>query len=63
MFCLPPNFLYKKTPRNTAAIDANAESDTYTLRGEAYMQLGDYQKALSDFDAAIEIDGVILNRF
>ena len=41
-----------------AAIDANAASNTYTLRGEAYMQMGDYQKALSDFDSAIEIDGM-----
>ena len=41
-----------------AAIDENAASDTYTLRGEAYMQTGDYQKALADFDAALEIDGV-----
>ena len=41
-----------------AAIDANASSNTYTLRGEAYMQIGDYQSALNDFDAALEIDGV-----
>ena len=41
-----------------AAIDANASSNTYVLRGEAYMQMGDYQKALNDFDAALEIDGV-----
>lgn len=41
-----------------AAIDANASSNTYTLRGEAYMQMGDYQKALDDFGAALEIDGV-----
>ena len=41
-----------------AAIDANAASNTYTLRGEAYMQVGDYQNALNDFDAALEIDGM-----
>lgn len=41
-----------------AAIDANASSNTYTLRGEAYMQMGNYQKALDDFNAALEIDGV-----
>ena len=41
-----------------AAIDANASSTTYTLRGEAYMQLGEYQKALSDYEAALEIDGM-----
>lgn len=41
-----------------AAIDENASSNTYTLRGEAYMQIGDYQKALSDFDAALEVDGM-----
>ena len=41
-----------------AAIDANASSNTYTLRGEAHMQMGNYQSALNDFDAALEIDGV-----
>jgi len=40
------------------AVDANASSNLYALRGEAYMQSGDYQKALSDFDAAIEVDGM-----
>jgi tetratricopeptide (TPR) repeat protein len=39
-----------------AAIDSNANSNVLTLRGEAYMQLGEYQKALADFDSAIEID-------
>ena len=38
-----------------AAIDTNASSNTYALRGEAYMQIGNYQKALSDFDSAIQI--------
>ena len=42
----------------TAAIDANANASIYTLRGEAYMQIGDYQNALSDFDSAIKIDGM-----
>ena len=41
-----------------AAIDENAASNTYALRGEAYMQMGDYQSALSDFNTALEIDGV-----
>lgn len=41
-----------------AAVDVNASSNLYALRGEAYMQTGDYQKALEDFDAAIEIDGM-----
>lgn len=41
-----------------AAVDSNASSNLYALRGEAYMQTGDYQKALNDFDAAIEIDGM-----
>ena len=41
-----------------AAVDANASSNLYALRGEAYMQSGDYQKALEDFDAAIEVDGM-----
>lgn len=40
------------------AIEANADSDTYVLRGEIYMQMGDYQKALADFDAAIAADGM-----
>jgi len=39
-----------------AAIDMNASSDLYTLRGEAYMQIGDYQHALIDFNSAIEVD-------
>lgn len=41
-----------------AAIDANASASVYTLRGEAYMQIGDYQNALNDFNAALEVDGV-----
>ena len=41
-----------------AAIDENAASNTYVLRGEAYMQAGDYQSALNDFDAALEKDGM-----
>ena len=39
-----------------AAIDENATSHAYALRGEAYMLGGDYQKALENFDAAIEKD-------
>lgn len=41
-----------------AAIDSNATSNIYTLRGEAYMQIADYQKALEDLDAAIEMDSL-----
>ena len=41
-----------------AAVDENASSNLYALRGEAYMQIGDYQKALNDFDSAIEIDNM-----
>jgi len=41
-----------------AAIDANASAGVYILRGEAYMQMGEYQNALSDFDSAIEVDGM-----
>jgi tetratricopeptide (TPR) repeat protein len=41
-----------------AAIDENASSNLYALRGEAYMQVGEYQKALTDFDSAIEVDGM-----
>ena len=40
------------------AIDSNASSNLYALRGEAYMQMGDYQNALNDFDSAIEVDGM-----
>ncbi len=40
------------------AVDANANSNVYTLRGEAYMQMGDYPKALEDFNSAIEMDGM-----
>lgn len=42
----------------SVAIDANATSDGLTLRGEMYLQMGDYQKALEDFNSAIEIDGM-----
>ena len=31
-----------------AAVGSNANASVYTLRGEAYMQMGDYQKALSE---------------
>lgn len=41
-----------------AAVDTNASSNSYTLRGEAYMQIGNYQKALEDFDMAIEKDAM-----
>jgi tetratricopeptide (TPR) repeat protein len=41
-----------------AAIDSNANASVYTLRGEAYMQMGDYQNALNDFNSAIEVDGM-----
>ncbi|MBO7644923.1 MAG: tetratricopeptide repeat protein [Alphaproteobacteria bacterium] len=40
------------------AIGANATSDMYALRGEIYMQMGDYQKALNDFNSSIEMDGL-----
>ena len=40
------------------AVESNATSNVYALRGEAYMQIGDYQKALSDFDSAIEKDSM-----
>lgn len=41
-----------------AAIDTNANSDVYTLRGEAYMQIGNYQNALADFGAAVDGDAL-----
>ena len=40
------------------AIDTNASSNIYALRGEAYMQMGNYQQALEDFNMAVEMDGV-----
>lgn len=40
------------------AIESDPASDTYTMRGEAYMQLGNYQQALNDFDIAVEKDGL-----
>ena len=40
------------------AVESNATSNIYALRGEAYMQMGDYQKALNDFDSAVEMDGL-----
>jgi len=40
------------------AVDSNVNSDVYALRGELYMQMGEYQKALEDLNAAIEIDGM-----
>lgn len=41
----------------TSAITADANMvDAYILRGEAYMQNGDYRHAMQDFDAAIAID-------
>ena len=41
-----------------SAIESNATSALYSLRGEAYMQMAEYQKALDDFDASIEMDGM-----
>ena len=41
-----------------AAIDSNASSNLYALRGEAHMHVGNYQKALEDFNSAIEADGM-----
>ena len=39
----------------TAAIDSGAASvDTYILRGEAYMQNGDYANAMADFNSVLE---------
>ncbi len=41
----------------TTAIDSgNASVDTYILRGEAYMQSGDYRNAMADFDSVLEHD-------
>ena len=41
----------------TAAIDAGAPTaEMYTLRGEAYMQYGNYRGALDDFNTAIEME-------
>ena len=40
------------------AIGVNANSNLYALRGEAYMQMGDYQNAMADFNSAIEVDNM-----
>ena len=41
----------------TAAINAdNSMIDAYILRGEAYMQNGDWKNSMADFDHAIEMD-------
>lgn len=40
----------------TAAIDAGAGVDAYILRGEAYMQSGDYRNAMENFNMALERD-------
>ena len=40
------------------AIASDANTSIYTLRGEVYMQMGEYQKALEDFDSAIVADGM-----
>lgn len=40
------------------AVDSNANSNVYALRGEVYMQMGNYQNALEDFNSAIESDGM-----
>ena len=42
----------------TNAIDVDANTNVYALRGEVYMQMGDYEKALNDFNAAIANDGM-----
>ncbi len=42
----------------TTAVESDATSNVYALRGEAYMQIGDYQKALDDFNSAIEKDSM-----
>ena len=41
-----------------AAVDSNANATVYILRGEARMQMGNYQDALNDFNSAIEADGM-----
>ncbi len=46
-----------------AAVDSNANSGVYVARGEVHMQMGDYQKALDDFNSAIEIDSMNANAF
>ena len=40
------------------ALNGNANTNVYALRGEVYMQMGEYQKALEDFNASIEADGM-----
>jgi len=40
----------------TTAIESGADTDAYVLRGEIYMQTGNYRAAMSDFDTAIKTD-------
>ncbi|MCQ2562250.1 MAG: tetratricopeptide repeat protein [Alphaproteobacteria bacterium] len=41
-----------------SAIDVDKNTNAYALRGEIYMQMGEYQKAMEDFDSAIEQDSL-----
>lgn len=40
------------------AIDLDANTNNYVLRGEVYMQMGDYENALNDFNSTINADGM-----
>ena len=40
----------------TASVDAGYGADALILRGEAYMQSGDYRAAMDDFNAALELN-------
>lgn len=40
----------------TASVDAGYGADALILRGEAYMQSGDYRAALNDFNAVLELN-------
>ena len=40
----------------TEAIQINPETESYLNRGNAYVSLGNYKLAISDFDRAIEIN-------
>ena len=40
------------------AVEIGANANIYVLRGEVYMQMGEYDKALNDFDSAIAADGM-----
>lgn len=56
-FQTPPSFSDYSLPLRGpfCCSDAILESEAYSIRGEVYFHLGMYEKAISDFDKAIEL--------